>query len=146
MPLLEVFPRLYSLALFQDGLVDDLCLRVEGCVRWRFGWRRELFEWEKDLGYELLAHLEGRVTGVMPDMWVWKPGEEDIFSVKSCYTILQNLFYGEGTLNDVEKVIFREIWRSKAPTKVLAFSWTLLRDRIPTNINLSKRSLYIAGG
>jgi len=38
-------------------------------------------------------------------------------------------------------VIFRENWRSKAPSKVLAFLWTFLLDRIPTKVNLAKRWL-----
>jgi hypothetical protein len=46
-----------------------------------------------------------------------------------------------GDLNYEEEVIFRDNWRSKAPGKVLAFSWTLLLDRIPTKVNLAKRRL-----
>jgi len=41
-------------------------------------------------------------------------------------------------LNRDEEVIFQENWRGKAPGKVLAFSWTLLLDRIPTRVNLHK--------
>jgi len=73
--------------------------------------------------------------------WDWKPEKDGVFSVKSCYMLLLNLFNIEAPLNDVEKMIFREIWKSKAPAKVLAFSWTLMLDRIPTKINLAKRSL-----
>lgn len=123
-PLMYDFPRLISLAALHDELVGDLCRSVEGAVRWDFGWRRELFEWEKDLVKDLLARLEGRVLGTRPDVWVWKPGEDGMFSVKSCYTLLHNLSYGGANLDEVEKVIFRDIWRSKAPAKVLAFSWT----------------------
>ena len=64
-----------------------------------------------------------------------------MFFVKSCYILLLNLSHAEVALNDVENVIFREIWKSKAPTKVSAFSWTLLLDKIPTKINLAKRIL-----
>jgi hypothetical protein len=108
---------------------------------WRFVWRRELFEWEKELVVDLLARLEGKVLGDRADSWVWKPDIEGGFSVKSCYTLLLDHFNVEVPLNEVEKVIFRAIWRSKAPGKVLAFSWTMLLDRIPTKINLDKRSL-----
>lgn len=44
-------------------------------------------------------------------------------------------------MTNEEEAIFRENWRSKAPGKVLAFSWTLLLDRIPTKVNLSKKRL-----
>ena len=121
-----------------------MCRSGEGAVRWLFRWRRELFEWEKDIVKDLLARLDGRVMGVKPDVWVWKPGEDGMFSLKSCYTLLHSLSYGVANLNDMEKVIFLEIWRCKAPTKVLAFSWTLLLDRIPSKINLANRSLLRA--
>jgi len=58
---MEAFPRLYSLALSQDVLVGDLCHREEEEVTWRFGWRRKLFEWEKEFVNELLVRLEGVV-------------------------------------------------------------------------------------
>jgi len=34
-----------------------------------------------------------------------------------------------------------DIWRSMAPTKVVAFSWKLLLDRIPSKWNLQKRNV-----
>jgi hypothetical protein len=73
---------------------------------WRFEWRRELFVWEEELVNELLVRLDGRVLGVRPDVWLWKPDKEGSFSVKSCYTLLQDLFHVEAPLFDVEKVIF----------------------------------------
>lgn len=78
------FKGYFSAALLStcapDELVGDLCHREEGVERWVFGWRRELFEWEKDLVKDLLARLEGRILGVTPDVWVWKPGEDGGFS------------------------------------------------------------------
>jgi hypothetical protein len=61
--------------------------------------------------------------------------------VKSCFLLLQNLCLLNGGLNREEEIVFRENWRGKAPGKVLAFSWTLLLDRIPTKVNLDKRRL-----
>jgi hypothetical protein len=36
--------------------------------------------------------------------------------------------------------VFEGIWWSKAPLKVVAFSWKLLLDRIPTRMNLARRN------
>jgi hypothetical protein len=36
--------------------------------------------------------------------------------------------------------VFESIWDSKAPLKVVAFSWKLLLDRIPTRRNLARRN------
>jgi len=35
-----------------------------------------------------------------------------------------------------ERRVFSHIWKSPAPSKVVAFSWKLLHDRIPTKVNL----------
>jgi len=38
-------------------------------------------------------------------------------------------------------VVFRDLWKSKALSKVLAFSCTLILDHIPTKVYLAKRRL-----
>jgi len=40
-----------------------------------------------------------------------------------------------------EGKVFSQIWRSPAPSKVLAFSWKVLLNRIPTRINLLHRNV-----
>jgi hypothetical protein len=81
------------------------------------------------------------VVGVEPDRWVWKPGEGGVFSVKSCYDCLQKLDLTEEEVSREEGVLFRELWKCRAPSKALAFSWKLILDRIPTKVNLAKRRL-----
>jgi len=66
---------------------------------------------------------------------------EGVFSVKSCFLLVQNQRLLDGILTFEEEVIFLENWRGKAPGKMLAFSWTLLLDRIQTKVNLAKRRL-----
>ncbi|RHN40206.1 putative reverse transcriptase zinc-binding domain-containing protein [Medicago truncatula] len=141
-PLRESFPRaFFPYRLLKMGCGDLWDMNAEG-VRWRLYWRRlELFEWEKERLLELLGRLEGVVLRYWADIWVWKPDKEGVFSVNSCYFLLQNLRLLEDRLSYEEEVIFRELWKSKAPAKVLAFSWTLFLDRIPTMVNLGKRRL-----
>lgn len=43
-------------------------------------------------------------------------------------------------LSSSEKLVFGSISKSPAPSKVVAFSWKLLLDRIPTKINLERRN------
>jgi len=38
-----------------------------------------------------------------------------------------------------EKRVFHHLWKSRAPSKVVALSWKMLLDRIPTWLNLSRR-------
>jgi len=40
--------------------------------------------------------------------------------------------------------VFGGLWKSGTPSKVLAFAWTLLLDRIPTRVNLAIRGVLNA--
>jgi hypothetical protein len=42
--------------------------------------------------------------------------------------------------------VFNNIWKSSAPSKVIAFSWKVLRNRIPTRVNLLLRGVKVNGG
>lgn len=95
----------------------------------------------KVLVNSLLERLAGVVRGDGVDVWVWKSDKDGVFSVKSCFLLLQNQSLPDGVISNVEEVIFCENWRSKTPGKVLAFSWTFLLDRIPIKVNLAKRRL-----
>jgi len=80
--------------------------------------------WERDLLVSLGARLEGVVVGEGADCWTWKPEREGIFfTVKSCYTLLHNLWYVDKALNRGEEMVFQEVWKSKALSKVWTFSW-----------------------
>jgi hypothetical protein len=39
-----------------------------------------------------------------------------------------------------ESGVFNPVWRSQAPSKVVALSWKVLLDRIPTRLNLRRRN------
>ncbi|MCI51546.1 F-box family protein, partial [Trifolium medium] len=44
-------------------------------------------------------------------------------------------------LEEDKVLVFDQIWDSPAPSEVIAFSWKLLYDRIPTRSNLEVRGL-----
>ncbi|GAU22481.1 hypothetical protein TSUD_296000 [Trifolium subterraneum] len=64
-----------------------------------------------------------------------------MFSVKSSYELLVKEFRLEEELEEEVALVFSHIWESPAPSKVIAFSWQLLYDRIPTRKNLEVRGL-----
>jgi len=103
-------------------------------------WRRPHFVWEEGLLIRLKEGLEGHMWVNHPDRWVWNLEEERVFPVKSCYLKLRMLLVGEEEWNIEEFRVFESIWKSKAPLKVVAFSWKLLLDRIPTRRNLARRN------
>lgn len=59
------------------------------------------------------------------------------FSVNSSYKKLERLFLLDGNLSKDEELVFGGLRKSGAPSKGLAFAWTLLLDRIPTRVNLA---------
>lgn len=66
--------------------------------------------------------------------------EDDSFSVKSLYLKLEGREIGEELWPNEERRDFRNIWKSGAPSKVIAFVWKALLDRIPTRVNLDIRN------
>lgn len=97
--------------------------------------------WKKDILHNLLGFLEGVTIGVGRDEWRWRPGEEGVFTVNSCYKLLYGLWLIDGDLNGLEKVVFGYLWKSRAPSKVLAFVWATLLNRIPTRVILDARGI-----
>lgn len=71
---------------------------------------------------------------------------EACLSVKSCYSLLERLRVNEMVIGEGDKRVFNDIWKSSAPLKVLAFSWTLLQDRISTRVNLALEGVGWRGG
>ncbi|GAU50748.1 hypothetical protein TSUD_191120 [Trifolium subterraneum] len=69
-----------------------------------------------------------------------------MFTVKSAYLLLGTVFDPCSVFNAYELSVLNSIWRSPAPSKVLAFSWKLLWNRIPTKDNLARRGITGVGG
>ena len=106
-----------------------------------FEWCRELFVWEGEALNSFIAVLNEYQWAVGEDRWKWRAEEEGLFTVKSAYKSLERRFILERKLSVLEKGVFQSIWKSLTPLKVVAFSWKLLLDRIPTRSNLAKRNI-----
>ncbi|CAJ2633603.1 unnamed protein product [Trifolium pratense] len=46
----------------------------------------------------------------------------------------------------MEASVFEKIWMSPAPSKIIAFSWQLLYDRLPSKSNLYRRGVMLDAG
>jgi hypothetical protein len=101
--------------------------------------------WEYDLIHNLMAMLEEVVFGGEEDKWVWIPEEDGLFSIKSAYSVLENIFLLEDDVGDFNEGVFSSLWKNPAPYKVVEFSWSLLLDRIPTGDNLAIRHILDPG-
>jgi hypothetical protein len=132
---------LYSLSLQKDSLVEELFVREAVGCKWNFIWRMALFQWELDLVTHLVELLDSVDLTLEEDCWWWIPEVEGSFSVKSAYTYLVKEFRILEDIVAEVPVVFEHIWESPAPSKVIAFSWQLLYDRIPSRSNLAYRHI-----
>lgn len=100
-----------------------------------------MFAWEEDLLEQLKADIQHvHLSQIGQDSWRWKHTSSGVFSVKSAYQLLVS----ESTSTD--KQVYNLIWGSKVPTKVAAFCWKLVQNKIPTMVNLQKRGVQLGGG
>ena len=99
-----------------------------------------MFVWENNLLTELLGDLDGFVGSEANDSWRWRLEEDHSFSVKLLYLKLEGREILEVNRPEGERRVFRQIWKTGAPSKVIAFVWKALLDRIPTRVNLEKRN------
>ncbi|GAU32048.1 hypothetical protein TSUD_214030 [Trifolium subterraneum] len=135
------FPRLFSLSLNKEETVNELVVVGESTISWNFSWRRNLFLWEEDCVSLLLADLESVNLSRDEDKWRWVLDPEGCFSVKSAYDSLSKEIVVGSSLRPFESLIFKNIWESPAPSKVIIFSWQLFYDRVPTMENLLLRGV-----
>jgi hypothetical protein len=139
-----VFPRLYSLSNVKDCLVSDILVGGFDLRVWPFSWRRDLFQWEEERLVVLKELLESVTLSGEVDVWCWSPDKKREFSVKSAYNLLVSEFeYMEEEDGALVKIL-DHIWESLAPSKVIAFSWQLLYDRIPSRCNLRYRGVVLS--
>ncbi|MCH92943.1 F-box family protein, partial [Trifolium medium] len=121
--------------------------RGRGCVGGRWcGDGARLFTWEEDLRRGLLEALPVVVLPGSEDVWHWSLEDGGMFSVRSVYRFLGSVFSLEPVFSGQELRVFNNIWKIPAPSKVIAFSWKLLRNRIPVKINLAHRGVQVNGG
>jgi len=135
------FPLLLSLSTQKVECVGTIRRAAEGSARWGLRWRRELFVWELELLDQLTAVIGAVELSEVEDLWVWRPGEEGWFTVRSAYKIVEAILQVGNRWGVEEEKVFGLISRSRAPSKVVALTWKALWDRIPTKQNLARRKI-----
>jgi hypothetical protein len=76
-----------------------------------------------------------------PDAWRWKLEDKGVFTVNSSYRKLAGIRFGESPWSEEEKGVFDSMWKSPAPSKVVAFAWRVILNRVPTKVNLALRNI-----
>jgi hypothetical protein len=135
------FPRIFSISNQQRATISSMGEWVGGGWRWVLSWRREFFDWEVPIYREFMDHIQQFVPSVREVTWVWCDDRADGFSVKSCYFMLLRKFREQRLLDPCTMFAVSKIWSCGIPSKISAFSWQLLLNRIPTKENLCKRGI-----
>jgi len=135
-PLRTQFSRLFDLANNKLCTVADMC-----ALGWEVGgeawsWRRRLWAWEEEMVVEFSHFVSNVVLQIdVPDRWQWDPDIVGGYTVSGAYHILTaQSDPPDVRLNDL-------VWHKQVPLKVSIFAWRLLRDRLPTKLNLVRRGL-----
>ena len=131
-PLKYVFPDLYSVA--KNGKCTLQKLVGIYLVNGKTYFEHHFFNFRPISGSEV-ARFYGLLNSVQfnesDDEVLWYFTSSAVFSVKSCYTILND--------GGHRSLFNRSIWKNAAPLKVKVFAWLTCHDKILSRDNLQKR-------
>jgi hypothetical protein len=102
--------------------------------------------WEENLVSDLLETISTMVLSDDRDRWGWSFNDGGEFTVKSTYGAVLNLFVPLDPIGLVDPKAFGLLWKCLAPSKVKAFAWQLLLNRILTRQNLLRRQIQLQEG
>ncbi|GKV47437.1 hypothetical protein SLEP1_g54341 [Rubroshorea leprosula] len=132
--LANIYPRLYVLSTGKEKDCQQMGEDHNGTWKWNMTWRRALFQWEEEAEKELQKTIEKvKISPGCADRWEWIHSVDGQYSTTTAYAVL-----AKQRKEDDEEKIFKRVWNPTIPTKVAAFNWRVLMDRIPTRSNLFK--------
>ncbi|GKV14959.1 hypothetical protein SLEP1_g25757 [Rubroshorea leprosula] len=134
--LANMFPRLYLLSTDKEKKCYQMGKELNGKWEWNLKWRRRLMEWEEESALELSKMIEEeKIQPRITDKWEWVHKRDGKYSSSSAYSLLSN------TQQNPNEKFFKRIWNNNIPSKIAAFNWRVVLDKIPTNKNLLKRGI-----
>jgi hypothetical protein len=135
----SIFPKLYQISTFRNGLVNEMGQWVNDQWRWNLVWRRKLLSYEEQQYHHLLSMLEPTIIRQgKDDKLIWSCNSDGSFSVKSCCTLIDN------TSSATDRVFEANVWIKGAPPKVQVFLWLAVQDKVSTRAFLHQRTVLSA--
>ncbi|MCH80638.1 putative ribonuclease H protein [Trifolium medium] len=144
-PFKERFPRLYSISIQQAATVAEIYTN-NAPNQWNLLWRRRLFVWEEELLLQLLQLIATTILLDREDRWKWVPDKGEVFTVNSTFLLISDFTVPSVLMPCWHATAFSAVWKCLAPSKINAFAWQLLHDRIPTRQNLQRRRIIEENG
>jgi len=132
-PLCRRFARLFDLMTNKFSTVADMYARgwEEDGEAW--SWRRRLWVWEEDMVEECRTlHDIVIVQSNVSDSWHWDSDIHDGNTVRGAYQTLTS------SVSPTADVTVNLVWHKQVPLKASIVAWRLLKDRLPTRLNLHK--------
>jgi len=93
-----------------------------------------------------MEDLEGMVGSQAEDEWRWSLEDTGGFTVKSAYDKLEELVSSDVLWRVEDKRVFKGLWKTPAPSRVVVFACRVLLDRISTKDNLALRNVLPSEG
>ncbi|KAL5142373.1 Cleavage and polyadenylation specificity factor subunit 2 [Glycine soja] len=106
---------------------------------WNFKWRRNLFDYESVQAVNFMEEVNSmHIQRSVKDVMVWKADPSGVYTTKSAYNLLIT-----PSSPALDRRTSQLLWNMKIPPKHAVFTWKLLRGRLPTRANLSRRGVNI---
>jgi len=134
------YPRLSLISCQQNHLIQHMGDYKEAEWEWKLSWRRPLFDNEVLMATNFLNDIERQpILMHRRDGWVWRGDPSGHYTAQSAYNLLR-----EATVDGIHDSVYHELWKLKVPLKYAIFAWRLIRDRLPTKINLHRRQVAVS--
>ncbi|KHN30898.1 Putative ribonuclease H protein, partial [Glycine soja] len=133
--LIMKYPRLYQISSQQHQTVQQMGRHTDTAWEWNFRWRRPLFDCEIVVATRFLEDTtQIHIHPHLADCWKWRAEPNGQYTTRSAYLLMQ----GEATEENSDGV-FTELWKLQIPAKAAIFAWRLIKDRLPTKLNLRRQ-------
>ncbi|KAH1234887.1 Leucine carboxyl methyltransferase 1 [Glycine max] len=134
------YPRLSLISCQQNQLIQHMGDYKEAGWEWKLAWRRPLFDNEVLMAANFLNDIERQPIQMhRRDGWLWRGDPSGHYTAQSAYKLLR-----EASAEGIHDTAYHELWKLKVPLKYAIFGWRLIRDRLPTKINLHRRQVAVS--
>jgi hypothetical protein len=132
----EAFLGLYNIASAKDASIVDNMDFTGGTLQWNVSCFQLVYDWELEVLASFYTLLYShRMSREGEDKIWWVPSSKGKFDVRLFYNILAR--------KEASHFPWKSIWRTKAPSRVAFFAWTVVLRKILTYDNLRKMNLIV---
>lgn len=76
------------------------------------------------------------------DFLEWKPAQKGLYNTSAAYRVQMERKRIDLPLSNMERTVYKRLWKSWPPRKTISTTWKLLKGRLSTMENLKRRGVY----